>query len=207
MFPWVALVFGLCVGSFLNVVIHRLPKMMERELARRVRRARRPAAAARRKPPYNLVRAALRLPGLRPSHPRVGEHPARELARRCAASARPAARASALQLSAGRAARRARRRVRGLALRRRPLAALGAALFIWFTIALAFIDQETGYLPDDLTLPLVWMGLLVNLGGAFVPLADAVIGAAAGYLSLWLVYQALQAASPARKAWATATSR
>src|SRR5213076_2051155 len=68
------------------------------------------------------------------------------------------------------------------------MAALGAALFVWFTIALAFIDQETGLLPDDLTLPLVLVGLLVNLGGAFVPLRDAVIGAAAGYLSLWLVY-------------------
>jgi leader peptidase (prepilin peptidase)/N-methyltransferase len=68
-------------------------------------------------------------------------------------------------------------------------AALGATLFVWFTIALAFIDQETGLLPDNLTLPLVWIGLLVNLLGAFVPLADAVVGAVAGYLALWLVYQ------------------
>ena len=68
------------------------------------------------------------------------------------------------------------------------LAALGATLFVWFTIALAFIDQETGLLPDDLTLPLVWIGLLVNLGGAFVPLGEALIGAVAGYLALWLVY-------------------
>jgi leader peptidase (prepilin peptidase)/N-methyltransferase len=67
------------------------------------------------------------------------------------------------------------------------LAALAAALFVWFTIALAFIDQQTGYLPDDLTLPLVWIGLLANLGGAFVPLADAVVGAAAAYLFLWSV--------------------
>ena len=68
------------------------------------------------------------------------------------------------------------------------LAALGGALFIWCTIALAFIDQVTGYLPDDITLPLLWAGLLLNAAGAFVPLAQAVIGAAAGYLSLWLVY-------------------
>ncbi|HKQ27698.1 MAG TPA: A24 family peptidase, partial [Burkholderiales bacterium] len=67
------------------------------------------------------------------------------------------------------------------------LAAVAAAFFIWFTIALAFIDQHTGYLPDDLTLPLVWIGLLLNLGGALVPLSDAVIGAAAGYLFLWSV--------------------
>src|SRR5881397_2607714 len=68
------------------------------------------------------------------------------------------------------------------------LAALGAALFVWFTIALAFIDQETGFLPDTLTLLLVWIGLVLNVAGAFVPLPEAVIGAAAGYLSLWLVY-------------------
>ena len=68
------------------------------------------------------------------------------------------------------------------------MAALGAALFVWFTIALAFIDQETGLLPDDLTLPLVWVGLIVNIRGPFVPLPDAVIGAVAGYLMLWLVY-------------------
>jgi leader peptidase (prepilin peptidase)/N-methyltransferase len=66
--------------------------------------------------------------------------------------------------------------------------ALGAVLFIWFTIALAFIDHETGLLPDSLTLPLVWIGLLVNMAPAFVALSDAVTGAVAGYLALWLVY-------------------
>jgi leader peptidase (prepilin peptidase)/N-methyltransferase len=59
---------------------------------------------------------------------------------------------------------------------------------VWFTIALAFIDQETGYLPDHLTLPLVWIGLLINIPATFAPLGDSVIGAAAGYLSLWAVY-------------------
>src|SRR6185436_1747662 len=57
---------------------------------------------------------------------------------------------------------------------------------------LAFIDHETGLLPDSLTLPLVWIGVLVNLAGAFVPLPDAVSGAVAGYLSLWLVYWGFQ---------------
>src|SRR6185436_5724804 len=67
------------------------------------------------------------------------------------------------------------------------LATLGAALFIWFTIALAFIDQETGYLPDDLTLPLIWIGLLLNVWGTFIPIQSAVIGAAVAYMSLWTV--------------------
>jgi leader peptidase (prepilin peptidase)/N-methyltransferase len=75
------------------------------------------------------------------------------------------------------------------------LAAVGATLFIWFTIALAFIDQETGYLPDSLTLPLVWIGILVNVPGTFVPLSDAVLGAVAGYLFLWLVYWAYKLAT------------
>jgi leader peptidase (prepilin peptidase)/N-methyltransferase len=64
---------------------------------------------------------------------------------------------------------------------------LAATLFVWFALALAVIDEETGLLPDDLTLPLLWLGLLVNVGAVFVPLHEAVIGAAAGYLVLWTV--------------------
>jgi len=65
--------------------------------------------------------------------------------------------------------------------------ALGAMLFVWCTIALAFIDHQTGYLPDDITLPLLWAGLLFNVSGTFAPLQEAVIGAAAGYLTLWTI--------------------
>ncbi len=64
---------------------------------------------------------------------------------------------------------------------------LGAAL-----VAAAFIDLDTTLLPDDITLPLVWLGLLVNLPGTFVPLDEAVIGAVAGYGVLWTVYQAFR---------------
>jgi leader peptidase (prepilin peptidase)/N-methyltransferase len=53
---------------------------------------------------------------------------------------------------------------------------------------MTFIDADTQLLPDDLTLPLLWCGLLINLNGTFVPLNEAVIGAVAGYLSLWAVY-------------------
>ena len=68
-------------------------------------------------------------------------------------------------------------------------------LFVWAMIALAFIDLDSFYLPDDITLPLLWAGLLVNMGGAFVDLQTAVIGAVAGYLSLWLVYWAFKFAT------------
>ncbi len=60
---------------------------------------------------------------------------------------------------------------------------------------MTFIDADTQMLPDDLTFPLLWAGLLVNINGTFVPLADAVIGAAAGYLALWSVYWAFKLAT------------
>ena len=66
--------------------------------------------------------------------------------------------------------------------------AAGALVFAWFLIALIFIDADTSLLPDDLTLPLVWLGLLFNLNNGFTSLSDAVIGAVVGYLSLWCVY-------------------
>ena len=65
------------------------------------------------------------------------------------------------------------------------LATLG---FGYALLAMTAIDYDTQLLPDDLTFPLLWAGLLVNLNGTFVPLNDAVIGAAAGYLVLWSIY-------------------
>jgi leader peptidase (prepilin peptidase) / N-methyltransferase len=188
-FPWVALLFGLCVGSFLNVVIHRLPRMMEREWkAQCAELAGLPVPAPHE--PYNLVRPRSACPAC--GHriraweniPLVSWLALRARCSGC--GARISAQYPAVELLAGLGAGYA-------AWRFGPtLAALAAALFVWFTIALAFIDQHTGYLPDDLTLPLAWIGLLANLGGAFVPLADAVIGAVAGYLFLWSVNAAFR---------------
>jgi leader peptidase (prepilin peptidase)/N-methyltransferase len=67
-------------------------------------------------------------------------------------------------------------------------AMLGTLLFTWAMIALAFIDLDTFYLPDSITLPLLWAGLLFNAGGTFTDLHSAVIGAAAGYVALWAVF-------------------
>ncbi len=69
-------------------------------------------------------------------------------------------------------------------------AALAAIIYIQVLLALAWIDAETGLLPDILSLSLLWLGLLVNLYGAFTALPDAVVGAVAGYLALWIVCQA-----------------
>lgn len=65
---------------------------------------------------------------------------------------------------------------------------VGALGLVWTLITLAYIDFDTQLLPDILTLPLLWAGLLCNLGHWFAALPAAVIGAAAGYLSLWLLY-------------------
>ncbi|MEO8717340.1 MAG: A24 family peptidase, partial [Burkholderiales bacterium] len=109
---------------------------------------------------------------------------------KCAAcSARIAARYPLVELAAGLIAAYAAWRY-GLSL-----GALGAAAFGWALLALAVIDLDTQLLPDDITLPLLWAGLLINFSGAFVPLHTAVIGAVAGYLSLWLVYWAFKLAT------------
>jgi len=66
---------------------------------------------------------------------------------------------------------------------------LAAAALSLALIALTMIDLETLLLPDELTIPLLWLGLLVNLEGHFAALDEAVIGAIVGYLALWMVYQ------------------
>jgi leader peptidase (prepilin peptidase)/N-methyltransferase len=190
-FPWFALVFGLCVGSFLNVVIHRLPKMLERGW--REECAELAGAPLPGDPPYNLVvpRSACPKCGHRISAlenvPVLSWLVLRGKCSVCRTNI--SFKYPLIEILAAAGAAYA-------AWRFGPTAAgLGATLFIWFTIALAFIDQETGLLPDNLTLPLVWLGLLVNLFHAFVPIRDAVIGAVAGYLVLWLVYQGYKLAT------------
>ena len=68
------------------------------------------------------------------------------------------------------------------------LTLLAALLLTWSLITLTMIDVDTQYLPDDITLPLLWLGLVVNAFNLFIPLEDALWGAIAGYLSLWSVY-------------------
>jgi leader peptidase (prepilin peptidase)/N-methyltransferase len=68
------------------------------------------------------------------------------------------------------------------------VAAVAAMVYLWALIAATFIDFDTQLLPDSITLPLLWLGLLINVPATFVDLRSAVLGAAAGYLSLWSVY-------------------
>ena len=162
--PAVALVLaaavGLCIGSFLNVVIHRLPRMLERGWQEQCAELRGETPAPQ--PRYNLFVA------LRGKCSACG----------VAISARyPLVELLGALLAAG-AIYRFGPTWQGLA----------ACLFLWTLLALTFIDFDTQLLPDDLTLPLLWGGLLANLFGLFVPLREAVIGAIAGYLTLWTIY-------------------
>jgi leader peptidase (prepilin peptidase)/N-methyltransferase len=183
-FPWVALALGLCVGSFLNVVIHRLPIIMER--AWRADCAELAGLEPAKEERYDLFVPRSRCPGCGGAIRASQNIPLLSwvlLKGKCANCRAPISlKYPVVELLGG----------LGAALAAWHFgfsgAAAGAMLFVWCTIALAFIDQATGYLPDDITLPLLWAGLLFNAAGVFVPLAEAVIGAAAGYLALWSIY-------------------
>ncbi len=183
-FTTVAALFGLAIGSFLNVVIHRLPKMMEREWQTQ-------CAALRGEPPpapsrYNLATPASSCPGCGHRITALENIPlVSYLALRGKCSACGAAigvRYPIVEALAGAAAAYCAWHY-GFGV-----AALAAMLFCWCMIALTFIDVDTQLLPDSITLPLLWAGLLLNLRGTFADLPSAVIGAVAGYLVLWLVY-------------------
>ncbi|HYN27458.1 MAG TPA: A24 family peptidase [Burkholderiales bacterium] len=186
---------GLVVGSFLNVVVHRLPKMLERDwdaqAAELLEQKGSADAAAKLRSTDVAVRYNLVIP---PSTcPRCG-HRIRAwenipilsylfLRARCSACRAPISiRYPIVEALSGILSGYIGWRY-GLTL-----ATVGALFLTWSLIALTVIDIDTQLLPDDITLPLIWLGLLVNLNGTFVPLRGAVIGAVAGYLSLWAVY-------------------
>ncbi|MEP7208627.1 MAG: A24 family peptidase [Casimicrobiaceae bacterium] len=179
-----AAVFGLCVGSFLNVVIHRVPRMLERQWQAQCAElaGTEPAPA----PAYNLVVPRSACPGCgRPIRALENVPVVSWLALRgkCAGcGARIPARYPLVELLGAVA-------LVAAVLRFGPTwQGLAAAGLLWALLALTFIDFDTQLLPDNITLPLLWAGLLVNLWELFAPLTSAVIGAVAGYLSLWTVY-------------------
>ncbi|MEO8302817.1 MAG: A24 family peptidase [Betaproteobacteria bacterium] len=180
----VALFIGLCVGSFLNVVIHRLPKMMERGWAAQCAELRGETPAP--EPAYNLVVPRSACPACGHRISAVQNIPVLSwlaLGGKCAACKAPISmRYPVVEILGGLLAAYAVWRFgatpKGFA----------SCVLLWTLLALTMIDFDTQLLPDDLTLPLMWAGLIANLWGLFVPLADAVIGTVAGYLSLWSIY-------------------
>ncbi len=184
LFAGVALVVGLLMGSFLNVVIHRLPKMMEREW--QVQCAELRGETVTDIPRFNIVTPRSACPACGQAITALQNIPVVSwlvLGGRCAAcKARIPLRYPLVEILTG---------VLSAFIAWRfgfGVAALGALVLLWSLIALAFIDLDTQLLPDSITLPLLWAGLLFNLFGTFTDLDAAVIGAVAGYLILWTVY-------------------
>ena len=178
--------FGLVVGSFLNVVIYRLPLMMESRWRRDCCELLEVEKEAQNEPPMSLATPNSHCP-----HCKAAVEPWQNipvisyliLAGKCAncgvgisirypiiefvTAAMTVALASQYDAS---------------------LALLGAMLFTWSLVALTMIDVDHQLLPDDITLPLLWLGILFSLLGATISLQDAIVGAMLGYLSLWSVY-------------------
>jgi leader peptidase (prepilin peptidase) / N-methyltransferase len=179
-----AAVLGLAVGSFLNVLIHRLPKMMHAQWALQAAEFEgREAPAPER---LNLWTPPSHCPACKAPIRAVENIPVLSylwLRGRCAHCAArispryPLVEALTAVLSGWVAWRFGW-----------SLACAGGLLLTWILVALSFIDTDTTLLPDDLTLPLLWAELLLNVRGTYAALPDAVIGACAGYLVLWLVY-------------------
>ncbi|KAF1034111.1 MAG: Type 4 prepilin-like proteins leader peptide-processing enzyme [Herbaspirillum frisingense] len=186
-----AAVFGLLIGSFLNVVIHRLPKMMLRETANFVAHERGEAMPHGDRYTLWLPRSACpHCATPLPLHHNVPVLSWLLLRGRCGECKAPIGmRYPAVELLSAALFALAGWQF-GAGLTGLAVMACGA-----FQIALAFIDAETMLLPDDLTLPLLWLGLLVNLGHRIVPLQDAVLGAAGGYAALWLIFWIFKLAS------------
>lgn len=184
LFGVVAALFGLVVGSFLNVVVHRLPVMLERQWRRQC--AELAGAAPAEEEPYSLVRPRSRCPHCGHAIHALENIPVLSylwLRGKCSKCGRGISwRYPAVETLTGLLSFMVAWHF-GFGL-----TAIAALLFTWILVALAFVDLETQYLPDNLTLPLLWLGLLVNLNNGLVPLGQAVIGAMAGYLSLWLVF-------------------
>jgi leader peptidase (prepilin peptidase) / N-methyltransferase len=179
---------GLCVGSLLNVVIHRLPKMMEaqwREECAALEGRELPAAET-----YNLFVPRSACPKCAAPITALQNIPVVSwivLRGRCARCKTPiSARYPLVELLGG-----------GIAVlvawRFGYSAALAFGLvYAWALLALTFIDLDTQLLPDDITLPLLWLGLIANTFGTYIDLRSAVLGAVGGYMVLWLVYWAFR---------------
>jgi len=181
----VTAVIGLMVGSFLNVVVYRLPVMMERDWHRQCADLK-GEETADAQPPFNLATPRSRCPHCGHAISAVENIPVlsylflRGRCKGCGAAIAlryPVVEAATALLS---------------------LAVVwhfgftyqaGAALvFTWAMIAASLIDYDHQLLPDSITLPLLWLGLLLSLFGVFTDSTSSIVGAAVGYLALWSVY-------------------
>ena len=185
--PWVLALLGLCIGSFLNVVIHRLPMMMEREW--KLDSAELLGVKIDAPTPITLSTPRSRCPSCGHQiawHENIPVLGYLRLGGKCAECKTPISKRypaieilTALLFAAC-----------GMHFGAQPATLLWCGL-VATLIALAFIDLDTQFLPDSLTLPLLWAGIAsAAFGWIPVSLKDSVLGAMAGYLSLWFVFHA-----------------
>jgi leader peptidase (prepilin peptidase)/N-methyltransferase len=185
LFVLTAGLLGLVVGSFLNVVIYRLPVMMENEWRGEC------AALETNEPPEATETFNLMLPRSRCPHcshaitafeniPIVSYIILGGKCRGC--KQKISLRYPLLELTSGLISVAVASHF-GLSA-----AGLSALILSWALLVLAMIDFDTQLLPDSITLPLLWAGIVVNYTGTFVSLEESVLGAIFGYLSLWLVF-------------------
>jgi leader peptidase (prepilin peptidase) / N-methyltransferase len=179
-----AALFGLLIGSFLNVVIYRLPKMMQRESDNYV--ASESGLELPHQDHFSLVAPRSACPQCGHQITALENIPVLSylfLGGKCSACKTPIPLRYPLVelIAAALSAALVWRFGSGWT-------GLATLLFAYLLLAMTCIDFDTQLLPDDLTYPLLWTGLLLNLDGGLVPLRDAVIGAAAGYLVLWSIY-------------------
>jgi leader peptidase (prepilin peptidase)/N-methyltransferase len=184
LFITLAVIFGLLVGSFLNVVIHRLPIMMEREWHANCLELQGKDVSEQAK--YNLVSPRSACPKCQHNITALENIPVISylfLRGKCSGCQTPISMRYPIVEA-----------VTGLLIGAVAVkfgygsTTLFAWVFVFALIALTCIDFDTQLLPDDITLPLLWLGLFFNLNNGFVSLSSAVIGAMAGYLILWSIY-------------------
>jgi leader peptidase (prepilin peptidase) / N-methyltransferase len=175
---------GLVVGSFLNLIIFRLPKMMEREWDQQCSELR--DETIEPLPTLNLAKPRSECPHCKhkitalENIPIISYLALRGRCSQCNTSI--SLRYPIMEALTG--------IISGFIAWHfgYGFITVAAFIFVWSMIALAFIDLDTQLLPDDITLPLLWIGLLINLGNGFTDINSAVIGATSGYLFLWLIY-------------------
>ena len=189
-FVFFLIVSGLIVGSFLNVVIHRLPMMMERQWQQQSEAILHPEREPEPLPAYNLVTPASTCPSCQHKIRAWENIPVLSylfLRGKCSSCKTGISfRYPSIEIISA---------VMTLVIGMTwgiTLQTLAFCFFGWALLALTMIDYDTQLLPDDITLPLLWAGLIVNSFGLVVSLDQALWGAVAGYLSLWSVYWAFK---------------
>lgn len=180
-------VFGLVIGSFLNVVVVRLPAMLDNTWRQQCREYLDVEIDSPSQAEFSLVRPASHCPRCGAPIRAIHNIPLLSylwLRGRCAACKAPIGlRYPVIELLAAVLAVLAATKF-GLSWQ-----LAGALIVGWTFLAMSAIDIEHQILPDDMVLPLMWVGLIANSKGLYTDLHSALFGAVAGYITLWLVFQ------------------